>query len=150
MSYDPDFRQPANWDWGMTVPREPKKRGRVGRPKATRKPTHPSKPKCPRVGKDGRTRNQEFRDMVAYMELNGWNKTSIAWELGLEEGGRKYVHAVLGHARKDDAGKKAGMVSGTMVLLMRDKYRKKCPFPRDYKAALKRQEELEEFGPDLT
>jgi len=146
MSYDPDYRQPANWDWNMTIPREPKKKGRVGRPRATSKPTHPSKPKCPRVGEDGRTRNQEFRDMVVYMELNGWNKKSIAWELGVD---RKYVHTVLGHARKDDAGKKAGMCSATLILLMRRVYKNLPPFKRDHTAALKRQKELEEFGPDL-
>ena len=142
------YKHPINWDWSMTIARgtNARRRRKPGRRKPTRKPSHPSKPKCPLVNKDGLTRNQEFREMVAYMELNGWNKTSIGWELG--DISRQYVHVVIGYARDDDAGKKTGTCSGTLILLMRDKHKKKCPFPRDYKAALKRQKELEEYGPD--
>lgn len=84
--------------------------------------------------------------MVIYMELNGWNKKSIGWELG--DKSRQYVTMVINYARDDDMGKKTGTCSGTLLLLMREKYKKKCPFPRDYRAALKRQKEQEEFGPD--
>lgn len=147
MSYDPDYRQPANWDWGMTVPREPKKKGRVGRPKTASKRSHPNKAKCPKKNKDGLTRNQEFRDMLTYMKLNGWNITSIAWELGFED--RRQVYNILNDATKNDAGKSAGMTTATVILLMRRVYKNLPPYKRDHVAALKRQEELEEFGPDL-
>tara|TARA_R110002167_G_scaffold58769_2_gene166482 strand:- start:5531 stop:5986 length:456 start_codon:yes stop_codon:yes gene_type:complete len=140
------YRDPINWDWSMTIERKRHRRRKPGRRKPTRKPTHPTKPKCPLVNKDGLTRNQEFREMVIYMELNGWNKKSIGWELG--DKSRQYVTMVINYARDDDMGKKTGTCSGTLLLLMREKYKKKCPFPRDYRAALKRQKEQEEFGPD--